>query len=134
VSVYVLDASVAVAAVRPSEPSYQAARARLASLLAGLDSIVVPAIFDIEVTAALVRRGASIATVQEYLERDLAAREIITIGPRAARAISGVAARTRLRAADAVYAWVASSRGLPFVTLDREIAQKVGTLCQVEDP
>ena len=133
-SVYVLDASVAVAAVRPGEPSHRAARARLASLLAGLDSIVVPAIFDVEVTSALVRRGAAIATVQEYLELDLAVREIITIGPRAARAISGVAARTRLRAADAVYVWVASSRGLPLVTLDREIAQKVGTLCQVEDP
>jgi len=88
----------------------------------------------VDATSALVRRGAAIAAVQEYLERDLAAREIITIGPRAALAISGVAARTRLRAADAVYVWVASSRGLPLVTLDREIAQKVGTLCQVEDP
>jgi hypothetical protein len=58
-------------------------------MLAGLDSIVVPAIFDIEVTSALVRRGSAIASVREYLERDLAAREIITIGPRAARAISG---------------------------------------------
>lgn len=133
-SIYVLDASVAVAAVRPGEPSHQAARARLASLLTGVDSIVVPAIFDIEVTSALIRAGAAIATVQEYLARDLAAREIVTIGPRAARAISGVAARTRLRAADATYVWVASSRGLVLVTLDREIAPKVGTLCQVEDP
>jgi predicted nucleic acid-binding protein len=134
VSTYVLDASVAVAAVRPGEPSHGAARARLASLLAGIDSIIVPAIFDIEVTSALVRGRASIAAVREYLERDLAARELITIGPRAARVISGVAARTRLRAADAAYVWVASSRGLPLVTLDREMAQKVGTLCQVEEP
>ncbi len=70
--------------------------------------MVVPAILDVEVASALVRGGAVIATVCEYLERDLAAREIITIGPRAARAISGVAARTRLRAADAAYVWVAS--------------------------
>jgi hypothetical protein len=28
--------------------------------------------------------------------------------------------------------WVASSRGLPLITLDHEIAQRVGTLCQVE--
>jgi predicted nucleic acid-binding protein len=96
--------------------------------------MVVPAIFDVEVTSALVRGGAALAAVREYLERDLAARELITIGPRAARAIAGVAARTRLRAADATYVWVASSRGLPLVTLDREIAQKVGTLCQVEEP
>jgi predicted nucleic acid-binding protein len=107
---------------------------RLASLLAGIDSIVVPAIFDIEVTSALIRGGAAIAVVNEYVEHDLAARELITLGPRAARAISGVAARTRLRAADAAYVWVASSRGLPLVTLDREIAHKVGTLCQVEEP
>jgi hypothetical protein len=60
------------------------------------------------------------AAVREYLERDLAVRELVTIGPRAARAIAGVAARTRLRAADATYVWVASSRGLPLVTLDRE--------------
>jgi predicted nucleic acid-binding protein len=133
VSTYVLDASVAVAAVRPSEPSHRAARVRLASLLAGIDSIVVPAIFDIEVTSALVRGGAAIAVVNEYLKRDLAARELITLGPRAARAISGVAARTRLRAADAAYVWVASSRGLPLVTLDLELARKVGTLCQVEE-
>ena len=133
-STYVLDASVAVAAVRPGEPFHRAARRRLAALLAGLDTIVVPAIFDIEVTSALVRGAAAIATVHEYVERDLAAREIITLGPRAARAISGVAARTRLRAADAAYVWVASSRGLPLVTLDREIAQRVGTLCQVEEP
>lgn len=129
---YVLDASVAVAAVRPNEPSHQAARARLAALLTGADAIVVPAIFDVEVTSALVRGHASSSAAQRYLELDLGAREIVTIGPRAARAISGVAARTRLRAADAAYVWVASSRGLPLVTLDQEIAQRVGTLCQVE--
>jgi predicted nucleic acid-binding protein len=134
VSTYVLDASVAVAAVRPSEPSHQAARARLVALFTGTDTIVVPAIFDVEVTATLVRERASSAAAQEYLDRDLATRELVTIGPRAARAISGVAARTRLRAADAAYVWVASSRGLPLVTLDLEIAQKVGTLCQVEAP
>lgn len=133
-STYVLDASVAVAAVRPGEPSHRAARARLAALLTGADAIVVPAIFDVEVTSALVRGQAPIAAAREYLDRDLGARQLVTIGPRAARAISGVAARTRLRAADAAYVWVASSRGLPLVTLDREIAQKVGTLCQVEAP
>lgn len=130
-SSHVLDASVAVAAVRPGEPSHRAARARLASLLAGVDAIVVPVIFDIEVTSALVRGRAPISAVHTFLDRDLAARELITIGPRAARAISGVAARTRLRAADATYVWVASSYGLPLVTIDRGIAHKVGTLCKV---
>jgi predicted nucleic acid-binding protein len=78
VSTYVLDASVAVAAVRPSEPSHQAARARLAALLTGKDAIVVPAIFDVEVTSALVRAQASGASAAEYLERDLGARQLVT--------------------------------------------------------
>jgi predicted nucleic acid-binding protein len=134
VSTYVLDASVAIAAVRSYEPSHRAARARLVALLTGVDDIVVPAIFDVEVTSTLVRGRASSSAAREYLDRDLAARQLVTIGPRAARAISGVAARTRLRAADAAYVWVASSRGLPLVTLDLEVAQRVGTLCQVEAP
>lgn len=133
-STYVLDASVAVAAVRPGEAGHAAARARLAALLTGADSIVVPAIFDVEVCATLVRADAPLAAARKFLDRDLGARRLVTLGPRAARAISGVAARARLRAADAAYVWVASSRGLPLVTLDREIAQRVGTLCEVEAP
>ncbi len=50
--------AVAVAAVRPGEPSHVAARARLASLLVGDDDVIVPAIFDGEVTSALVRAGS----------------------------------------------------------------------------
>jgi predicted nucleic acid-binding protein len=104
------------------------------ALLTGTDDIVVPAIFDVEVTATLVRGRATSSAAQKFLDRDLGARQLVTLGPRAARAISGVAARTRLRAADAAYVWVASSRGLTLVTLDREIAARVGTLCQVEAP
>jgi predicted nucleic acid-binding protein len=134
VTTYVLDASVAVAAVRPSEPSHVVARNRLATLLTGADVVVVPAIFDFEVTSALVRGQASPASARRYLERDLAARTLITIGPRAARAISAVAAKTRLRAADAAYVWVAVSRGLPLVTLDLEIGQRAAGLCAIEAP
>lgn len=58
-STFVLDASVAVAAVRRAEPSHAAARARLALVLAGTDHAIVPATFDAEVTSALVRAGVS---------------------------------------------------------------------------
>jgi predicted nucleic acid-binding protein len=53
----VLDASVAVAAARPNEPSHAASRARIERVLAGSDEIVVPAIFPIEVGASLARVG-----------------------------------------------------------------------------
>jgi predicted nucleic acid-binding protein len=134
VTTYVLDASVAVAAVRRSEPSHAAARARLARLLAGADDIVVPALFDVEVTSALVRGQALPARAQKYLEVDLAARRLVTIGPRSARAICGVVARTSLRGADATYVWVAMAHQLAFVTLDREIGKKVAGICRVEPP
>jgi predicted nucleic acid-binding protein len=52
---YVLDASVAVASLRPNEPHHAAAVAYLAPLLKGRDAIVVPAIFRIEVASALAR-------------------------------------------------------------------------------
>ncbi len=133
-SEYVLDASVAVAAVRPMEPSHAASRARLTRLLAGADEIVVPAIFDVEVTSALARARAPAAAARRYLEQELGARRLISIGPRAARAISAIAARTQLRAADAIYVWVACKHALPLVTLDREIAEKAGALCAVEAP
>ena len=131
---YVLDASVAVAAVRPGEPSHAAARARLAGLLTGADEIVVPSLFDVEVISALVRGQALPARAQKYLQVDLAPRKLVTIGPRSARAICGVVARTRLRAADAAYVWVAIVHELPLVTLDREIGEKVAGMCRVEPP
>lgn len=131
---YVLDASVAVAAVRPIEPHSGAARNRLASLFTGDDEIVVPAIFDGEVTSALVRAGVPPAIVAAYLETDLAGRLQVTIGPRAARGIVAVVNTTKLRAADAAYVWTAASRGLVLVTLDQEIGRKVAGLCRVEPP
>lgn len=129
---YVLDASVAVAAVRPSETHHRAARSRLARILSGADEIVVPAIFDGEVASALVRGGAALAHAVSFLERDLAARRIVTLGPRAAKGIVAVAGATRLRAADATYVWTASTRGLPLVTLDGEMRIRAAGLCAVE--
>lgn len=132
--IYVLDASVAVAAVRSSEPGHAASRARLARLLRGLDEVVVPALFDIEVASALVRAGVSPHHVATYLDADLSSRTVVTIGPRAARAIIGVVAATRLRAADATYVWTASRRGIPLITLDDEVGRRASALCRIEPP
>ena len=83
---YVLDASVAVAALRSQEPQHASALRRCLPLFAGRDEIVVPAIFDIEVVSALVRRGAAPASVDRFFEKHFASRKLVTIGPRAARA------------------------------------------------
>jgi len=121
---YVLDASVAVAALRTSEPAHEAALHRCLATFTGADEIVVPAIFDIEVTSALVRRGAAPESVARFFDTHFVGRKIVTIGPRAAKSVCQVVARTRLRAADALYVWLAVREGIPLVTLDQEVLEK----------
>jgi len=121
---YVLDASVAVAALRDGEPAHRVALRRCQPLFAGRDSIVVPAVFDLEVTSALVRRGVAPDRVAAFFDRHLRSRRLITIGPRAVRAIRAVVTATRLRAADALYVWVAAREGLPIVTGDSEVLDR----------
>jgi predicted nucleic acid-binding protein len=120
----VLDASIAVAALREGEPLHEASLRRCLPIFAGREAIVVPAIFDVEVTAALVRRGVPARRVDEFFLRHLAARTLVVIGPRAARAAQGVAGATRLRAADALYVWVAARHGLELITADEEVLRR----------
>jgi predicted nucleic acid-binding protein len=132
---YVLDASVAVAAVRPNEPSHAAARTRLTRLLTGVDEIAVPTIFAIEVAAALARVGWPLADIEQYVAA-LAVRTLDSVSITAARSrrIRGIAIRTRLRAADAVYVWLASSRQITLVTLDHEVIMRGAPLCTIVPP
>jgi len=121
---YVLDASVAVAALRSNEPFHADALRRCMPLFGGHDEIVVPALFDIEVVSALVRRGVAPASVDRFFKQHFATRTLVTLGPRAARAVCGVVGLTRLRAADALYVWLAAREGLPLVTSDREVLNR----------
>jgi predicted nucleic acid-binding protein len=90
-------------------------------LFFGTDEIIVPSIFELEVVAALVRRGARRHLVDRFFEEHFAARSTVTIGPRAVRSARTVVELTNMRAADALYVWLAAREGLPLVTLDREV-------------
>jgi predicted nucleic acid-binding protein len=128
---YVLDASVAVASLRPNEPLHAAAVAHLSPLLKGRDSIVVPSIFRIEVASALARSGFTRAQVGRFVGGFLAHATVVTIGPQRAKRIQAVAVATRLRAADAIYVWLAEAEGIPLVTADREVHRRADSRCQV---
>jgi predicted nucleic acid-binding protein len=131
----VLDASVAVAAARPREPFHAAARARVSGILRGSDEITVPALFSIEVAAALARAGDPPATIRKYVESLVAATDrVLPIGPRAAARAREVALRWRLRAADAVYVSLALAEGVPLCTLDRELGRRCAGVCTVIAP
>jgi predicted nucleic acid-binding protein len=132
---YVLDASVAVAAARPNEPTYRAAYARLLRILSSADDLVIPAIFPIEVASALARTGSPAPIIELYVDSLLQPpTELVTLGPMRARKIQGLAVRLKLRAADATYAWVAMRAGVPLVTSDQDVLQRAGAVCQVEEP
>jgi predicted nucleic acid-binding protein len=113
-----------VAALRDREPGHAAALRRCLPLFAGRDEIVVPSLFDLEVTSALVRRGIAPDRVAAFFDRHLHARRLVTIGPRVVRAAWTVVAATRLRAADALYVWVAARENIPLVTVDREVIER----------
>ncbi len=131
----VLDASVAVAAARPNEPSHGISRVRVARVLAGHDEIVVPAIFPIEVGASLARVGEPTAAVCAYVDTLMSvAVAVATIGPLRARKIRDLAIASKLRAADAAYVWLAAQEAVPLCSLDREITQRGGAFCQVIPP
>jgi predicted nucleic acid-binding protein len=127
---YVLEASVAVAAVRPNEPAYAPSRARVALVLQGADEIVVPALFSIEVGAALARAGWGVADIEGYVVRlSSPPHRIVTLGPRSAGRIRQVAVACRLRAADACYVWLAGRERVPLCTLDHEVIQRSAGHC-----
>jgi predicted nucleic acid-binding protein len=129
-----LDASVAVASERPKEPSHAPSRVRVDRILAGTDDIVVPARFPIEVAAALTRVGMAAKDVIAYVDKLTAGAELVTIGPKRAPLIQAVAMATKLRAADATYAWVAGRERVPLVTLDAEVLKRAASVCAVEPP
>ena len=64
----VLDASVAIASVRPGEPAYAAARARMHRVLQGLDELVQPSTFRVEVGGALARLGRPEAEIRRLVD------------------------------------------------------------------
>lgn len=131
----VLDASVAVAAVRPAEASHLAARARVDLVLRGMDTLILPAIFVPEVAATLGRAGWDEASVGRYLAALTGPpTEVVTIGARRALAIGQTAVRLRLRGADACYAWLAAREGVVLVTLDAEMLTRAAVACSAQGP
>jgi predicted nucleic acid-binding protein len=130
----VLDASVAVASLRPHEPSHAAAVARLTPLVRGVDSIVVPTIFRVEVGSALARAGFAPRDADRFIDGFLANATVVTLGPVRTRSAQRVASTARLRAVDAIYAWLAAREGIPLVTLDREVLQRASSVCEVTLP
>lgn len=120
---WVLDASVLIAVLSPAEVHHDAARA-LYDSVPGHRPFLVPALFRVEVMAALARRRES--------ELVLDTVDAFVTGPRfhacpldealVAKSVE-VARRAGCRAYDAAYGALALQRGAVLCTLDEELAR-----------
>jgi predicted nucleic acid-binding protein len=120
----VLDASVFVAAISPREIHHVAAR-KLYDSHAADRAYVVPALFRVEVLAALARRGEPTELLDTV--------DVLVSGPRfyavaldasLLERATQVARTARLRAYDAVYVALALKRNAALLTLDAEVRFK----------
>ena len=131
----VLDASVALASLRPTEPGHQAARGRVRRIAKGDDTALVPSLFVVEVAGALARLGFDAIAIDAFVAALTSApHEVVTIGRKRAHAAAGVAVATKLRGVDATYVWLAAREGVPVCTLDREMLMRGAAVCQVVAP
>lgn len=120
----VLDASVFLSAISPSERHHSAARVLFESH-PDSSPYLVPELFRVEVIAALSRRGESdeLLDIVDALVRGPRFHGCPLDGVLLAEA-ARVAREARLRAYDAVYVALALLRGQPLYTLDREVRER----------
>ncbi len=117
----VLDASVFVAAISPRERGHLAAR-RLFDSHPDTAPYLVPGLFQVEVIAALARRGepSDLLDVVDALIRG-PRFYVCSLDEDLLRLSLDVARTARLRAYDAVYVALALARRAPLFTLDEEV-------------
>lgn len=118
----VVDASVLVAATRPSEPFHVDAQACLQNLTSNRISLLVPNIALAEMAAALSRSGAearlAVRVVEAYRQNpDFL---VVPVDDTLADGAVIVASYQRIRGCDAVYVALAEQRAAILITLDNE--------------
>ena len=117
-----LDASVVVSACRKSEPGHKASRELLEKIKEKSIPLILPYILLVEVTAALVRTGTPAALAEEYTlaVSNLPLTTFVSLDKQLSRRATHIAAKHKLRGADAIYVTSANLYGSRLVSLDKE--------------
>lgn len=131
-----IDASVWVAADPAAGESHRESAAFLAAVLRSGVAIHQPAICLVEIASALARRTRDGALAKRAAAELLRLSGVVVHPMDVAAAVSAatLAADTRLRAADGVYASVARQFGTTLVTLDRELVERAREIVPVMTP
>jgi len=124
---YVIDASVLVADIRPREPHHQEARAFLKRVAAEGWPVYLPIIVLAEIAAA-VSRGTGEPTLARRLV-DVVQRiphfELVSLDEELGQLAAALAADYQIRGCDAVYVALAWKRGAKLITLDHQQRERV---------
>ena len=134
--VLTLDASVWIAACRPSEPGYQFSRELMVFIRTKDISLIELALLPIEVASALCRTGSHPGVSREYglSLLELPQITVLPLDDRLIRRAVRLATDCKLRGADALYAAVAVCWGAHLVTLDHEQLKRVPPLVATLTP
>ncbi len=126
----VVDASVWVGRFLPQDVHHQACRTWLIERLREGETIVVPAHAFAEIAGAILRRTGDEALGRRAVDLvlRLPSLRVVNIGHELGLEGANLAARCRLRGADALYVAVAKALGVPLATLDEEQSER-GSRC-----
>ena len=135
-TVYTIDASVHINALNENEAESVASQFFLALLERERIEMICPTLLVTEIAAALSRafddyeKGMAFA----YAVRDLPNLTLVTLDETLAIAAAELAARHRLRGADAAYAAVAKQYQTTLVTNDRQQLERLFGILPVMQP
>jgi predicted nucleic acid-binding protein len=124
---YTLDASVHISALNPYEPASSTSQALLRLIHQRQIPLFCPTLLPVEVAAALARTmdDAGRALALAVLVRDWPNQTLVPLDGALMDRATELAASSRLRGADAVYAAVAQQLGTTLITLDRQQLERL---------
>jgi predicted nucleic acid-binding protein len=125
--VYVIDASVFVAAFSRQEPHYRTARQLLAQITANNWQVYVPGILLPEIGAGMSRATGNPVRVRRLVRliQQAAYLAIADVDQHIISIATDLAIHHRIRGCDAVYVALAQHRNAVLITLDQEQRQRV---------
>ena len=133
---YTIDASVHVSALNPAEADSATSQAFLARVRRRQIPLFCPTLLLVEVAAAIARAfgDADRAVALAAALRGLPNQTLVPLDEILADLATDLAARARLRGADAVYAAVAQQYGTTLVTLDRQQLDRLSPVVRTTRP
>jgi predicted nucleic acid-binding protein len=132
----VVDASVWVSLLAADDVNHAATQRWFDQQITEGAGFVAPTLVLVEVAGAMARRtGDASAGIRAAARvQSLPELELVALTVEAAEQSATIAARVALRGADAVYAALASERGLRLVTWDRQQEQRAAAVVRTVTP